>query len=236
MTTKAESRRRALPGCGAIVKATPRRARHKYRCTTHRMAVDQTRRKEGRKQTRSGRADGAPIPVVSSAVWEVAKISRARPAGKAGLADCRVIWVRSALSIVALAKPRSTRILIAPVTRAAGCGPQPAFILEFFSIKLRYSGASIWYQLAGVIGGMAVVGSIALVEAFHTAFAVSSYVLDWVLILVARRLAPSTRHTDLDDGSPDTECTTPRTLTLAASGLTAAARCRTADEGAWRTR
>ena len=32
-------------------------------------------------------------------------------------------------------------------------GPQAAFIAELFGTRLRYSGASMGYQMAGVVGG-----------------------------------------------------------------------------------
>ena len=43
--------------------------------------------------------------------------------------------------------------VVALVTHAAMYGPQAAFIAELFSTKLRYSGASMGYQIAGVLGG-----------------------------------------------------------------------------------
>ena len=39
------------------------------------------------------------------------------------------------------------------MAHAAMYGPQAAFIAELFSTRLRYSGASMGYQLAGVLGG-----------------------------------------------------------------------------------
>ena len=43
--------------------------------------------------------------------------------------------------------------VVALVTHATMYGPQAAFIAELFSTELRYSGASMGYQIAGVLGG-----------------------------------------------------------------------------------
>jgi hypothetical protein len=80
-------------------------------------------------------------------------------------------------------------------------GPQAAFIAELFSTKLRYSGASMGYQIAGVLGGgIAPLVSIALVSATGTPFAVSFYVLAMVVLtLIALAVAPETARIDLRD-------------------------------------
>ena len=43
--------------------------------------------------------------------------------------------------------------VVALVTHATMYGPQAAFIAEMFSTELRYSGASMGYQIAGMLGG-----------------------------------------------------------------------------------
>jgi MFS family permease len=80
-------------------------------------------------------------------------------------------------------------------------GPQAAFIAEMFSTELRYSGASMGYQIAGILGGaIAPIVSIALVSAFGSAYAVSVYLAAMmVLTLIALKLAPETARTDLHD-------------------------------------
>jgi metabolite-proton symporter len=89
--------------------------------------------------------------------------------------------------------------VVALLTHAAMYGPQAAFIAELFSTELRYSGASMGYQIAGVLGGaVAPIISIALVEAYGTPYAVSVYVLAMVVVtLVALAFAPETAHADL---------------------------------------
>jgi MFS family permease len=90
-------------------------------------------------------------------------------------------------------------VVVALLTHAAMYGPQAAFIAELFSTELRYSGASMGYQLAGVLGGgIAPIVAIALVDAFGTAYAVSMYVLAMmVLTLVALAVAPETAERSL---------------------------------------
>jgi hypothetical protein len=56
-------------------------------------------------------------------------------------------------------------------------GPQAAFVAELFSTRLRYSGASMGYQIAGIFGGaLAPIIAVKLVDATGSAFAVSAYV------------------------------------------------------------
>jgi MFS family permease len=94
-------------------------------------------------------------------------------------------------------------VVVALITHAAMYGPQAAFIAELFSTELRYSGASMGYQLAGVLGGgIAPIVAISLVNAFGTAYAVSVYVLAMVLLtLAALAVAPETSERSLRQDS-----------------------------------
>jgi len=75
--------------------------------------------------------------------------------------------------------------VVALVFHAAMYGPQAAFISELFSTRLRYSGASLGYQIAGVLGGaLAPIISIALLGRFHTWLAISLYVSAMLLITI----------------------------------------------------
>ena len=91
--------------------------------------------------------------------------------------------------------------VVALVTHAMMYGPQAAFIAEMFSTELRYSGASMGYQFAGILGGaIAPIVAIALAGAFGSAYAVSVYLAAMmVLTLIALKLAPETAWTDLHD-------------------------------------
>lgn len=56
-------------------------------------------------------------------------------------------------------------------------GPQAAFLAEMFSTRVRYSGASLGYQLGAILGGaLAPIIATALVARFLSAFAVSVYI------------------------------------------------------------
>jgi metabolite-proton symporter len=89
--------------------------------------------------------------------------------------------------------------VVAFVVHAAMYGPQAAFIAELFSTRLRYSGASLGYQLAGIPGGaLAPILSIALASHFGGAFAVSVYVLLAITVtVIALAFAPETSRMDL---------------------------------------
>ncbi|MFL6188151.1 MAG: MFS transporter [Actinomycetes bacterium] len=88
---------------------------------------------------------------------------------------------------------------------AAMYGPQAAFISELFPTRVRYSGASVGYQLAGVLGGaLAPIISIALLKRFDSALPVSLSVLGGLLItIVSVWLAPETARIDLHEEPAD---------------------------------
>jgi MFS family permease len=56
-------------------------------------------------------------------------------------------------------------------------GPQAALIAEAFTPRLRYSGASLGYQLASIIaGGPAPIIATALFATYHTGYAIAIYI------------------------------------------------------------
>ena len=128
----------------------------------------------------TGRRPVYAIGAASAAVW--------------GFAFFPLLSTRSTVLIV-------LATVVALITHAMMYGPQAAFIAEMFSTELRYSGASMGYQIAGILGGaIAPIVSIALVGAFGTAYAVSVYLAAMmVLTLIALKLAPETARTDLHD-------------------------------------
>jgi metabolite-proton symporter len=89
--------------------------------------------------------------------------------------------------------------VVALVFHAAMYGPQAAFISEMFPTKVRYTGASMGYQLAGIIGGaLAPIISVALLDRFDTSIAVSVYALAMLLVTITCVLiAPETSKIDL---------------------------------------
>src|SRR5689334_6459752 len=57
-------------------------------------------------------------------------------------------------------------------------GPQAALIAEAFTPRLRYSGASLGYQLASIIaGGPAPIIATALFAAYHSGYVIAGYIL-----------------------------------------------------------
>ncbi len=88
---------------------------------------------------------------------------------------------------------------VALILHAAMYGPQAAFIAEMFPTKVRYTGASMGYQLAGIVGGaLAPIISVALLDRFDTSIVVSVYVVAMILItVICVLLAPETSRIDL---------------------------------------
>ncbi|MDH2427725.1 MFS transporter [Sphaerisporangium sp. TRM90804] len=75
---------------------------------------------------------------------------------------------------------------VALLFHAAMYGPQAAFIAELFATRVRYSGTSLGYQLAGVAGGaLAPIVAIVLLDRFGSTTAVSLYVVAALAVTVA---------------------------------------------------
>jgi metabolite-proton symporter len=89
--------------------------------------------------------------------------------------------------------------VVALVFHAAMYGPQAAFISEMFPTKVRYTGASMGYQLAGIFGGaLAPIISVALLDRYDTSIVVSVYAVAMLLItIICVLLAPETSKLDL---------------------------------------
>src|SRR6202166_4313707 len=77
-------------------------------------------------------------------------------------------------------------------------GPQAALIAEAFTPRLRYSGASLGYQLASIIaGGPAPLIATALFAAYHTGYAIAIYIAVLAVIsLISASMMPD--HTGKD--------------------------------------
>ncbi|WP_374969620.1 MFS transporter [Terrabacter sp. BE26] len=89
--------------------------------------------------------------------------------------------------------------IVALFLHAAMYGPQASFISEMFPTRVRYTGASMGYQLAGIVGGgLAPIIATALLDHFHSSVAVSVYVVAMLAVTVACVLAaPETCRADL---------------------------------------
>jgi len=84
-------------------------------------------------------------------------------------------------------------------------GPQAAFIAEAFTPRLRYSGASLGYQLASVVaGGPAPLIATALFAAYHSGYAVAVYIAACAIVsLVAAALMPDHTGKDISEEYDD---------------------------------
>jgi metabolite-proton symporter len=77
-------------------------------------------------------------------------------------------------------------------------GPQAALIAESFTARLRYSGASIGYQLASIIaGGPAPLIATALFAAYHSGYAVAAFICFCAVVSLLATLGLK-EYTNLD--------------------------------------
>jgi MFS family permease len=85
-----------------------------------------------------------------------------------------------------------TAILLSLIPHDMMYGPQAALIAESFTGRLRYSGASLGYQLASVIaGGPAPLIAAWLLGQFHSGYAIAVYILACaILSLIATAMMP----------------------------------------------
>ena len=83
-------------------------------------------------------------------------------------------------------------------------GPQAAFFAELFSTEVRYSGASLGYQLGAILGGaLSPLIATALLAKFGTGFSVSVYMaIASAISLVSVALLTETFQRDLHDDVP----------------------------------
>jgi hypothetical protein len=78
-------------------------------------------------------------------------------------------------------------------------GPQAALIAEAFTPRLRYSGASLGYQLASIIaGGPAPLIATALFAAYKSGYAIAIYIaLCAVVSLISTAMMPDYTGKDI---------------------------------------
>ncbi|RRO16650.1 MFS transporter [Saccharopolyspora rhizosphaerae] len=91
--------------------------------------------------------------------------------------------------------------IVVQACRTAVYGPQSAFFSELFSTRLRYSGASLSYQIASILGGgIAPMICTALFAATGSSFSIAGYVVVLCLIsFVSTYLLTETYKRDLTD-------------------------------------
>jgi len=82
-------------------------------------------------------------------------------------------------------------------------GPQAALIAEAFTPRLRYSGASLGYQLASIIaGGPAPIIATALFASYHTGYAIAIYIAACAVVsLISASMMPDYTGKDIGDSA-----------------------------------
>ena len=90
--------------------------------------------------------------------------------------------------------------VVALLLHAVMYGPQASFIAEMFPTAVRYTGASMGYQLAGILGGaLAPIIATALLNRFHSSIYISVYVAVVLAVAVLCVLrAKETAKADID--------------------------------------
>ena len=119
--------------------------------------------------------------------------------GVAGMVGAFVAWPlidTGALPLMVLG------LVIAFLGNSLMYGPQPALFSELFPAEFRYSGASIGYQLAAILGGgFAPMIATGLIERFHASVYIAGYMallyavslISTLLLLRARKPSPAVR-------------------------------------------
>src|SRR5205807_7792350 len=75
--------------------------------------------------------------------------------------------------------------VLAPIIHDMQYGPQAAFIAEAFTPRLRYSGASLGYQLASITaGGPAPLIALWLLSQFNSSTPIALYMIGCALVSV----------------------------------------------------
>jgi hypothetical protein len=82
-------------------------------------------------------------------------------------------------------------------------GPQAAFIAEAFTPRLRYSGASLGYQLASIVaGGPAPLIATYLFATYKNGYAISAYIAVLAVIsFIAASMMPDHTGKDISDNA-----------------------------------
>ena len=181
----------------------------------------------------------AAVQVVAHPVLRQPVRPVAAPAGLPGGRDRRG---GLGLRLLRPARHRPVRLIVLAAVvalffHAAMYGPQAAFIAEMFPTKVRYTGASMGYQLAGIIGGaLAPIISVALLDRFDTSIAVSVYAVVMLPVTIICVLAgsrdledrPARRPREPADGARERAAAAPSSTSTAISA-------RDSASGRWAT-
>jgi MFS family permease len=89
----------------------------------------------------------------------------------------------------------SVAVAVGKICIAMMYGPQAAFLSELFGTRLRYSGASLAYQLGAIVGGgLAPLIATAILAHYGTPFGVSAYITVMCVITFASALCLPETH------------------------------------------
>ncbi|MFE9748403.1 MFS transporter [Saccharothrix saharensis] len=101
--------------------------------------------------------------------------------------------------------PMTLAVTVGLFLHGAMYGPQAAFFSELFGTKVRYSGASIGYQLASIAAGaVAPLIATALLASYDSSFPIVLYVLGMcVLTVIAVVVAKETKGSSLNRADAD---------------------------------
>jgi MFS family permease len=126
-----------------------------------------------------GRRNMILLGAVAMAIWGFCYFT---------LLDTRVAWVMMVAVMLAL-----------PI-HDMQFGPLAAFIAEAFTPRLRYSGASLGYQLSCLTaGGPAPLIALWLMHTYHSPMAIAAYIALSALVTIGAVLAlPDRTHQDCD--------------------------------------
>lgn len=118
-----------------------------------------------------------------------------------GLVGC-VVWATVFFTLLDTRSPAliAVAVVVGLFFEAAMFGVQASWICELFDTEVRYSGASIGYQSAAIVGGsLAPLIGVFLLREFDTSWAVVIYIMTALAItLVATLTTPETRGRALD--------------------------------------
>ena len=140
---------------------------------------------------------GAAVAFTTMPLWSALsdRVGRRRvyAFGAGGL----VFWAFAYYPILATRSPGLivADLVVAMLLHSAMNGPQAAFIAEMFPTRIRYSGASLCYQVTTIVGGSwAPIVSVLLFQHFHSTVPISAYLaisctVSLVCALAARETA-----------------------------------------------
>jgi hypothetical protein len=95
-------------------------------------------------------------------------------------------------------------VLALVLGHSAMYGPQASFFSELFGTRVRYSGASLGYQLASVIaGGLSPLIATGLLRRYAASWPIALFIIVMAAVTtVSVSLAAETAHTDIGGQSP----------------------------------